>query len=393
MLFVRFILICDRRLESSSMTKIFKDGCINSPIKLPLINKKVYMSKHPKISSYFSAQNYNNEKKKLFSNKTLYVGHKLMVQNDNDYHVSNHTFDRFTLFNHENEFNLISNVCPHRQARLLEGSGNKKNITCGLHCWTFKNTGELKAAPHFGDKVDSKLELVNTYEWSGLLFKNKAPICDLKKLKLDKLINFDDYFYSSTESEDYNFNWKTFVEIYLENYHVFTMHPGLKHFVGPTDLEWEFGEDYSIQKVGLGKKFDKSGTETYEDWHEKIRSHYKDELPRYGAIWMFIYPNIMLEWYPNILVVSTIHPTSPRTCTNHVEFYYPKKMYKENQDYFEAEKKAYLETAIEDNEACLLLEKGRESLFQNGEHMEGPIDQFLEAGVKEFYNYLDKELS
>lgn len=351
------------------------------------------MSKHPKISSYFSEQNYNNEKNKLFSDNSQYVGHKLMVTKANDFHVSNHTFDRYALFNHSGSFNLVSNVCPHRQAKLLEGSGNKKNIACNLHCWTFSNTGVLKATPHFTEKVQTKLDVVKTHDWQGMLFKNKAPKCDLKSLNLDELINFDDYFYSSTESEEYNFNWKTFVEIYLENYHVFTMHPGLKHFVAPTDLEWEFGEDFSIQKVGLGSKFDKAGTEIYQKWHEKIKLHYQDELPRYGAIWMFIYPNIMLEWYPNILVVSTIHPTSARTCTNHVEFYYPKRMYQENKEYFEAEKRAYLETAIEDNEACLLLEKGRLALYNNNENMDGPIDKFLEAGVQEFYNYLDSKLS
>ncbi|OZB03963.1 MAG: hypothetical protein B7X54_08860, partial [Idiomarina sp. 34-48-12] len=26
------------------------------------------------------------------------------------------------------------------------------------------------------------------------------------------------------------------------------------------------------------------------------------------AIWMVIYPNIMVEWYPNVLVVSTVWP-------------------------------------------------------------------------------------
>ena len=27
-----------------------------------------------------------------------------------------------------------------------------------------------------------------------------------------------------------------------------------------------------------------------------------------GAIWLTYYPTIMVEWYPHVLVVSTLHP-------------------------------------------------------------------------------------
>ena len=42
-----------------------------------------------------------------------------------------------------------------------------------------------------------------------------------------------------------------------------------------------------------------------------------------GAIWFLYYPNVMLEWYPHVLVVSTLLPRSPTHTTNVVEFYYP----------------------------------------------------------------------
>src|SRR5690606_36518329 len=108
----------------------------------------------------------------------------------------------------------------------------------------------------------------------------------------------------------------------------------------------------------------------------------------YGAVWCFIYPNIMIEWYPEVLVVSTIYPKGPRHCTNHVEFYYPKEAYKKAAEYFLAEKQAYMETALEDEEACLLLDRGRETLFLAGEEEHGPVDSFLEAGVAKFYEFL-----
>lgn len=347
------------------------------------------MTKWPKISSYFTQESLDDEKRNLFSKGAQYVGHKLMAPKTNDYHVVSHSHDRYTLFNHGEQYRLISNVCPHRQAQLLTGQGNTKNITCNLHCWTFNNEGALKGTPHFKDPViAADLENLPLNEWNGLLFKGEAPKCDLKAAGVDHLLNFNDHIYTGTETEHYQFNWKTFVEIYLENYHVFSMHPGLKKFVGPSDLEWVFGDDYSIQKVGLNKNFENSGTPIYEQWHQKIKEEHPEELPRYGAIWMFIYPNIMIEWYPQTLVISTVYPTGPSTCVNHVEFYYPQKLYSENPDYFVKEKAAYMETAVEDNEACMLLERGRRSLFDNGQELYGPVESFLEAGVGKFYEYL-----
>jgi phenylpropionate dioxygenase-like ring-hydroxylating dioxygenase large terminal subunit len=343
---------------------------------------------HPSIKSYFEQSYLEDERKNLFHKGLKYVGHKLMAPELNDYQTVSHMHDRFVLVNKGDHHSLLSNVCLHRQAKLVEGRGNSKNISCKVHCWTYSNDGELKAAPHFQVKPNAKLETRKLSEWNGLLFDGRAPEIDLKKAGVDEYLNFKDYFYAGSESEVYNFNWKTFVEIYLENYHVFSMHPGLKKFVVPADLEWHFGEDFSIQKVGLNQDLSSAGTETYKMWHDVIAKQFNGNLPRYGAIWTFIYPNIMLEWYPHTLVVSTIHPLEPQKCVNYVEFYYPKDVYAQNPNYFETEKKVYLETAVEDDEACSLLDKGRKALYLNGEEEYGPVDSFLEAGVGKFYEHV-----
>ena len=44
---------------------------------------------------------------------------------------------------------LVSNVCRHRQAIMLQGSGNAKNIVCPIHRWTYDTGGQLIGAPHF----------------------------------------------------------------------------------------------------------------------------------------------------------------------------------------------------------------------------------------------------
>jgi hypothetical protein len=44
----------------------------------------------------------------------------------------------------------MSNVCRHRQAIMLQGSGHLNGpIVCPIHRWTYEQGGELIGAPHF----------------------------------------------------------------------------------------------------------------------------------------------------------------------------------------------------------------------------------------------------
>ena len=56
---------------------------------------------------------------------------------------------------------------------------------------------------------------------------------------------------------DCDYNWKTFVGVYLEDYHVGPFHPGLRQFVTcDDDLAWEWEGEFSVT-VGLSRGFDK----------------------------------------------------------------------------------------------------------------------------------------
>src|SRR5205814_8486064 len=87
-----------------------------------------------------------------------------------------------------------------------------------------------------------------------------------------------------------------------------------------------------------------------------------------GAIWFLYYPNVMLEWYPHVLVVSTLLPRSPTHTTNVVEFYYPEDIVLFEREFVEAEQAAYRETAIEDDEIARRMDRGRRALWERGEN-------------------------
>lgn len=350
------------------------------------------MKNYPPIKNYLDDQANQEEFLKAKAEGPRYCLHKSMLPHKGDALPVDQGLN-LVVNRGEGRFLKLSNICPHRQSPLIESQTKLvRSISCPLHCWTFDLEGNLQRAPHFDPPPkDIHLRPKELFDWNGLLFEGKAPNCDLKALGLSDNYDFNRFDYVRRETSEYDFNWKVFMEIYLENYHVFSMHPGLKNYVTPADLEWVEAEDSLFQKVGLGQNFDLKTTEVYKNFQDQMKTLYAHkELPRYGAIWGLIYPNIMLEWYPHVIVISTVYPKGAKKCVNTVEFFYEREVYKSFPDYFQAHFEAYMETAEEDNEACSLLQRGRDILGHHQVETHGPIDDFLELGVKNFYDFLAK---
>jgi len=107
------------------------------------------VSAQPPLRWYFDPKILEIEQRVLLDAGPKYVGHELMVPNLGDYHVIEWMDKAKMLVRNEGGVELLSNICRHRQATMLEGRGSAKNIVCPLHRWTYKNDGELIGAPHF----------------------------------------------------------------------------------------------------------------------------------------------------------------------------------------------------------------------------------------------------
>ncbi len=346
----------------------------------------------PPMSWYFDPHVLAVEEKTLFATGPSYVGHELMVPNLGDYQVVGSGAQM--LVRNANGVELLSNICRHRQAMMLEGRGNAQHIVCPLHRWTYETTGELLGAPHFPQNPCLHLNKSPLQNWHGLLFNGKRDVAkDLASITAMEEMDFSGYMLDRVQVDEYAFNWKTFIEVYLEDYHVVPFHPGLGNFVDCDDLQWQFGEQFSVQTVGISHALKKVGSDVYGQWQAQVRRYYGDKLPRYGAVWLTYYPNIMVEWYPNTLVISTIVPRGPEACANIVEFYYPEDIVLFERDYVEAEQKAYQETAIEDDVICLKMHQGRRELYRRGIEQHGPYQSPTEDGMLHFHEYLRKNMA
>ena len=350
-------------------------------------------SPHLPVSAYFDEQLLEHERQVLFRAGPGYVGHELMVPGVGDFCTLAAADHGQMLVRNREGVALMSNVCRHRQSLMLEGRGNTNAIVCPLHRWTYGLDGRLLGAPHFEPQPCVSLGQRPLQSWNGLLFAGQRNVAqDLASLGCADRFDFSGYMLDRIEVKEYRHNWKTFIEVYLEDYHVIPFHPGLGSFVNCDNLRWQFGEEYSVQIVGVNSGLDQPGTPVYAKWHEAVRRFSGDRQPADGAIWMLYYPNVMLEWYPHVLIVSTLIPRGPQLTTNIVEFYYPEEIVLFERPFVEAEQAAYAETASEDDEIARRMDGGRLALMRAGLNDAGPYQSPMEDGMLHFHEYLQRKL-
>ena len=341
------------------------------------------------VSAYFDEAILEAEMKLIFDVGPGYVGHELMVPEIYDYRTLETTGHGRMLTRQPDACYAMSNVCRHRQALMLKGQGNAKNIVCPIHRWTYNGGGELLGAPHFPANPCLNLDKIALESWNGLLFKGPRSVnTDLGDMKMSPVFDFSGYKLDRVEEHICNYNWKTFIEVYLEDYHVAPFHPGLGSFVTCDDLSWQFGDWYSVQRVGI-TSFAKPGSPIYAEWQQEVTKYYAaiGRSPEQGAVWLTYYPNVMVEWYPHVLVVSTLIPQDVQRTLNVVEFYYPEDIACFERGFVEAEQAAYMETAQEDDEIGERMDGGRYALWRAGRNEVGPYQSPMEDGMQHFHEY------
>ncbi len=344
------------------------------------------------VTAYFDAELYAKEKQLIFDGGPRYLGHELAVPNAGDYYALPHEGEgRMLLRNAAGSVDLLSNVCRHRQAVMLKGRGQTgRNIVCPLHRWTYKVDGELIGAPHFNEDPCLHLQrYTQPQSWNGLLFdSNGFDVSQaLAGLQGGENLDFTGYVLEHVEMHECNYNWKTFIEVYLEDYHVEPFHPGLGRFVSCNDLRWQFGTAFSVQTVGINNALNQAGSKVYAKWQQAVLNFRQGVPPEHGAIWLTLYPNIMVEWYPHVLVVSALYPQGPQKTLNVVEFYYPEEIVAFEREFIDAERAAYMETCTEDDEIAERMDAGRRALMERGDNQTGPYQSPMEDGMRHFHEW------
>ena len=129
----------------------------------------------------------------------------------------------------------FANTCRHRGTALLTGEGNVARIACPFHGWTYSLDGRLRGATRMGHAGDFQHKNFGLIEFRAAEHAGFAYVClspDTPPLE-DWLGNFDEHHagwpLDSLVTTRYrvlevNCNWKLFLEVFNESYHLDCVH-------------------------------------------------------------------------------------------------------------------------------------------------------------------------
>jgi choline monooxygenase len=206
----------------------------------------------------------------------------------------------------EGELRGFHNVCRHRAGPLVDdGEGRASGFVCRYHGWSYDTTGRLVNAREF-EVPDTEATLdpeafslfpVRAERWRNLVFVNldtdtgaPALLADLADFFAEaEPFPIEAFHFGGDLAHELGCNWKTYVDNYLEGYHIPFVHPELNREI-----------DARRYSVFVGDRYCRHSAPT------------RDGAVNAGR-WLFRWPNLALNLYPNAMVVERILPTGPHS--------------------------------------------------------------------------------
>ena len=265
----------------------------------------------------------------------------------------------------DGEVRAMSNVCRHRAGPVAKGSGKRPALQCGYHGWTYALDGTLRTAPEMEgiecwEKQSVALPRFRIESWNGLLFVNlDSDAAPLRTFLGDLAGRAFEGRLAARKDWSVNCNWKVYVDNYLEGYHIPIVHPSLFREIDYQKYRTETRVNYSIQHAPLKRP-------------ERIRGDGE-------AAYFWIFPNLMLNVYPDNFSTNLIVPIAHDRTLTVFEWYFrdpelAKKQIEETIAFSD-------EIQLEDIDICEAVQRGlRSSTYATGRY-----SLIRENGVHHFH--------
>jgi len=183
-------------------------------------------------AAYTSSEFYALEIKKIFRKDWICVGHVAQIANVGDYFTIDLFGELLVVVRGADRVRVMSRVCLHRWAPVVEGAGNAKVFSCPFHKWGYGLDGQLLGAP-FMEQVgdfqahECRLPEIRSeiIEGLGLIFITFSPTIDSISTRLTSLVehlapaNMEEMVCSSVSDVENEYNWKILIETFMECYH------------------------------------------------------------------------------------------------------------------------------------------------------------------------------
>jgi choline monooxygenase len=274
-------------------------------------------------SLYFDPSVFSLENKKIFARTWQVVGHHRQVAAAGDYFTFELLGEPLLLVRgQDGTLRGFYNVCRHRAGPPAEGCGSRKLFRCGYHGWTYDLDGRLLNAPEFEGVADFRPEQfalapVRVEEWFNLVFVNLDPQAPPLHQALGSLkeqaekFDFTAMRFFERRTYDMKCNWKTYIDNYLEGYHLPSLHPGLNRELDYSSYFAEPHPRYVRQWSPIrGAQPGDATPRRYQEGRADLTTDY---------FWSF--PNWMLNCYPDNISLNIILPLEPERTLAIFEFY------------------------------------------------------------------------
>jgi len=277
---------------------------------------------------YLDPETYQHERQKIFHRTWQVVGHCDQLAKPGDYFTVELAGEPLLLVrDHNLEARGFYNVCRHRAGPPAQGCGSRKVFRCGYHGWTYGLDGELISAAEF-EGVEAfrpehfSLRPVRVAEWSNLIFVNLDDDAEPLDAGMGRLSEqagrhpFTEMKLFERRSYEMNCNWKTYVDNYLEGYHLPSVHPGLNRELDYGAYEVEIHAAYVRQFSPIrGAQPGDHSARRYPGAREDLTTDY-----------FWIFPNWMLNCYPDNVSLNVVLPLGPERAVVIFEWYLPEDL-------------------------------------------------------------------
>ncbi|HEX5960519.1 MAG TPA: aromatic ring-hydroxylating dioxygenase subunit alpha [Rhodanobacteraceae bacterium] len=268
----------------------------------------------------------------------------------------------------------LHNVCRHRAGplALCDGRGAKR-LRCHYHGWSYALDGRLLSATEMDtardfDAAAIRLPEARVAEWRGLVFAALDPAAPFAATieGIDVRVGgqpLADYVFHRHYAYDIACDWKTYIDNYLEGYHVPHIHPELNRML-----------DYRDYVVELAP------------WHSLQHSPLASDQALYGdgeALYWFVWPNTLLNVLPDRMQTNRVVPLGPGRCRVTFDYFYPPGI--PDIETRHASDHAFSDLVQrQDIEMCEIVQRGLES----GSYHAGRLNPKRENGVHHFHELL-----
>jgi len=207
----------------------------------------------------------------------------------------------------------LSNVCTHRGNLLATAAGRADRIRCGYHSRCFDLAGRMTFMPEFQQTQNfpaprDDLANIPFDTWGPHGFASIAPLKPLDAFLGDiksrlGWLSLADFSPAPALGREYEFDahWALYVENYLEGLHIPFVHPGLMKTL---EIGGYRDELYRYATLQLAPA--REGQTAFD-----LPASSPDHGQRIAAYYYWVFPGLMLNFYPWGLSLNLVVPLGP----------------------------------------------------------------------------------